>query len=60
MSTMFIDKLSRFAGNTKSVVGRGVAMQATNGEHSHIQCHNCNEWGHYRNKCPKIQGVGRL
>ena len=60
MSNIYIDNLSRSAGNTKSVVGRGVAMQATNGEHSHSQCHNCNEWGHYRNKCPKLKRMERL
>lgn len=37
---MYIGNLSRsaVARNTKSVVGRGVAMRAMNGEHSH----NCN------------------
>ncbi|CAN0602669.1 unnamed protein product, partial [Ectocarpus sp. 12 AP-2014] len=45
MKNMYIDSLSRTS--TSSVAGRGVAMQASNGD-STIKCFNCRQQGHRR------------
>lgn len=46
MRNMYIDSLSRTS--TKPIAGRGVAMQASNGD-SNIKCFNCKQIGHTAN-----------
>lgn len=52
---MYIGNLSRsaVASTTKSIVGRGVAMRATNGEHSH----SCN-MGSLQEQVPQASADG--
>lgn len=52
MTNMFIDSLSR--SSTKSVAGRGVAMQVTS-DSSGIKCFNGRKDGHLRSGCPEPQ-----
>ena len=51
MRNMYIDSLSR--PSTKPIAGRGVAMQASNGD-SNIKCFNCKQIGHRRRDCPEL------
>ena len=52
LRNIYADNLARSSSTGKSVVGRGVAMQAQ-GDSRGVQCFNCSEYGHYRNECPQ-------
>ena len=50
MSALFIDYLSP-PNNSLLVTGRGVAMQATDGDNSIAKCHYCGNPGHRQKNC---------
>ena len=50
MSALYIDCLSR-PNNSPLVAGRGIAMQATEGDDSAIKCHYCGNPGHCQKNC---------
>ena len=52
MSKIYADNLARsHSDSSRSIAGRGVAMQATGRDLSKIKCYYCNKFGHYKNDC---------
>ena len=58
MSKIYADNLARsHSDSSRSIAGRGVAMQATGRDLSKINCHYCNKFGHYKNDCADFKAA---
>ena len=58
MSKIYADNIVRSnSDSSRGITGRGVAMQATGRNFSHIFCHYCNKCGHYKKYCAEFKVV---
>ena len=58
MSKIYADNLARSNSySSRGIAGRGVTMQATGRDHSKINCHYCNKFGHYKNDCADFKAA---
>ena len=51
MAAIYADNLFR-SESPKSIAGRGAAMQALDRDRSGALCHYCDQFGHFKKKCP--------
>ena len=51
ITAIYVDNLSR-SESSKDIAGCGAAMQAVDRDHTNVLCHYCDQFGHFKKKCP--------